>query len=225
MCGRYALNSTPQKLKQRFGAEPPPDLRPRYNVAPTQEVPIVRREGEDRRFALVRWGLVPSWAKDAKFGGYSTINARAETVANKPAYRSAFRHRRALIPADAYYEWQAEAHAKLKQPWAIALKDKEPMGFAGLWERWTSPEDEELESCCIIVTDANELTRSIHDRMPVILDPADWDEWLDPETKNLTGLQALLKPFPPEAMTAWPVGRQVNNPRHDAPDCLEPVAS
>jgi putative SOS response-associated peptidase YedK len=224
MCGRYALTTDPHKLARRFGAEPPPDLQPRYNIAPSQNIPIVRQEGEGRRFALARWGLVPSWAKEISFGGYSTINARAETVAGKPAYSSAFRHRRALIPASGYYEWQAQAEVKVKQPWFIALKDKEPMAFAGLWEHWTSPEGEALESCCIIVTDANTLTRPIHDRMPVILDPVNWGEWLDPEAKDHIALQALLKPYPAEAMTVWPVGTLVNNPRHDAPDCLERVA-
>ncbi len=225
MCGRFALYADPRQLARRFEAEPLPDLPPRYNVAPSQNIPILRREGEGRRFALARWGLLPSWAKDIHFGGYSTINARAETVAGKPAFRSAFRHRRAIIPASAYYEWRAIPQVKLKQPWAIALKDHEPMGFAGLWEHWQGPEGEVLESCCIIVTDANELTRPIHDRMPVILDPADWDTWLDPESPDTVALQSLLKPYPPEAMTVWPVSTKVNNPRYDAPDCLESPVS
>ncbi len=220
MCGRYALTTDPRKLARRFGAEPPPDLPPRYNVAPSQTIPIVRREAEGRRFALARWGLVPSWAKDLKLG-YSTINARAETVARKPAFRSAFRRRRCLIPADGFYEWQASTQTKLTQPWFIALKDQEPMAFAGLWEHWTDPAGEVLESCCIIVTEANALMRPIHDRMPVILDPVNWDAWLDPEAHDPASLQALLMPYPANAMTAWPVGTKVNNPRHDAPDCLE----
>jgi len=221
MCGRFALTSDPRKLARKFGAELPADLSPRYNVAPSQNIPILRQEGEGRRFALARWGLVPAWAKDRNFGGYSTINARAETVASKPAFRNAFRQRRALIPADGYYEWQAQAHAKLKQPWFIGRKDGEPMAFAGLWEHWTSPEGETLDSCCIIVTDANELTRPIHDRMPVILDQKHWEIWLDPANHDTSVLQALLQPYAAEAMTTWPVSTRVNNPRHDASDCLE----
>lgn len=222
MCGRFALYADRDILSRRFGAEAPEALRPRYNLAPTQTIPLVRVEDGRRRFALARWGLIPSWAK-AMDSGYSTINARAETVATKPTYRSAFKHRRCLVPADGYYEWQAQAQSKSKQPWFIALKDGQPMGFAGLWERWTSPEGEALESCCIIVTEGNDLMRPIHDRMPVILDPSCWDAWLDPEIKDPSFLQALLKSYPAEAMTARPVGRQVNNPRHDAPDCLEPA--
>jgi putative SOS response-associated peptidase YedK len=220
MCGRYALTTEPGKLAKRFGAEPPAGLRARYNVAPSQDIPILRREREGRRFALARWGLVPSWSKEAK-SGYRTINARAETVASKPAFRSAFRHRRCLIPASGFYEWQAQAHTQMKQPWFVALKNGEPMGFAGLWEHWKGAEGEELESCCILVTEANELMRPIHDRMPVILDPESWDAWLDPEVKDPSFLRALLTPVPAETMTTWPVGTAVNNPRHDAPDCLE----
>lgn len=223
MCGRYALYAEERKLRRRFGAEPPADLHPRYNVAPTQTVPILRREGEERRFAWARWGLVPFWAKTIDTG-YSTINARAETVADKPSYRSAFRHRRCLVPADGFYEWQAKAGTKVKQPWFIALKDREPMALAGLWERWTSPEGETLESFCIIVTVANDLMHPIHDRMPVILAPEQWDQWLDPAFPTPFSLLALLLPFPAEAMTAWPVGTLVNSPRHDRPECLEAAA-
>lgn len=134
MCGRFALYSDPFTLARRFEADAPPELSPRYNVAPSQNIPIVRDEGEKRRFALARWGLIPHWAKDIKIG-YSTINARAETVASKPAFRNAFRHRRCLIPADGFYEWQVIPGSKIKQPWFIVLVDREPMAFAGLWER------------------------------------------------------------------------------------------
>jgi len=220
MCGRFALYSDPFFLAQRFEAEAPPELHPRYNVAPTQNIPIVREERSKRHFALARWGLIPSWAKDTKIG-YHTINARAETVATKPAFRNAFRHRRCLIPADGFYEWQVVPGSKVKQPWFIVLGEREPMAFAGLWERWRSPEGEDLESCSIIVTDANELMRPIHDRMPVILAPEDWDAWLATEAKEAGGLQSLLKPYSAEGMEAWPVSTKVNSPKNDSVGCME----
>ncbi|MGZ8908051.1 MAG: SOS response-associated peptidase [Methylobacter sp.] len=220
MCGRFALYSDPFTLARRFEAEEPSDMRPRYNVAPSQNIPIVREEGEKRRFALARWGLIPHWAKDIKIG-YSMINARAETVAEKPAFRNAFKHRRCLIPADGYYEWQAIAGTKTKQPWFIVLRDREPMAFAGLWERWRSPEGEELESCSIIVTDANGIMRPIHERMPVILAADDWDAWLRSDGKDAVVLQSLLKPYPAEDMVVWPVSTKVNSPRNDSAECLE----
>ena len=220
MCGRYALHSDPETLRQRFGADPPADLFPRYNVAPTQSIPLLRQEEGHRRFRLARWGLIPHWAKERNTG-YSTINARAETVASKPAFRSAFRHRRCLIPADGFYEWQPRPGSKVKQPWFIALRDRAPMAFAGLWERWQSPDGESVESCSIIVTDTNALMQPIHDRMPVILAPADWDTWLDPDTKDTAALQALLQPYPAEAMEAWPVSTRVNHPGNDSRECLE----
>jgi putative SOS response-associated peptidase YedK len=220
MCGRFALYSDQFSLAQRFEAEALPELYPRYNVAPTQSIAIVREEGGKRRFALVRWGLIPHWAKDAKIG-YSTINARAETVASKPAFRNAFKYRRCLIPADGFYEWQVVPGSKVKQPWFIVLKDREPMTFGGLWERWRSPEGEDLESCSIIVTDANDLMRPIHDRMPVILSPGDWDAWLETEAKDAGGLQGLLKPYAAEEMTAWRVSAMVNSPKNDSVGCVE----
>jgi putative SOS response-associated peptidase YedK len=221
MCGRFALYSDLLTLARRFGADAPPELHPRYNVAPSQNIPIVREEDGKRRFALVRWGFVPSWAKEINTG-YSTINARAETVASKPMFRSAYRHRRCLIPADGFYEWQVIPDSKTKQPWFIVLRDREPMAFAGLWEVWHGPEGVTVESCSIIVTDANALMRPIHDRMPVILAPDDWGVWLEPDAKDAQALQNLLKPYPTEDMTAWPVSTKVNNPRHESVECLEP---
>lgn len=225
MCGRFALNRTPQQLARHFAADLPPDLPPRYNVAPSQNIPILRQAGQGRAFALVHWGLVPSWAKERSFGGYSTINARAETVATKPAFRAAFRQRRCLVPADGFYEWQELPNSKTKQPWYITLKNGDPLALAGLWEHWTSPEGEVLESCCIVVTDGNALMQPIHNRMPVILDPESWEAWLDPANHDQAKLQTLLQPYPADAMTAWPVSTRVNNPRHDAPDCVERQAS
>ena len=219
MCGRFALYSDPFTLAKRFEAEELPELRPRYNVAPSQYIPIVREEDEKRRFELARWGLVPHWAKDVKIG-YHMINARAETVAEKPAFRTAFKYRRCLIPADGFYEWQVKPDSKVKQPWFIVLRDREPRAFAELWEVWQSPEGEDLESCSIIVTDANELMRPIHDRMPVILAPEDWDTWLETEAKDAGGLQGLLKPYSAESMTAWPVSTKVNSPRNETAECI-----
>jgi putative SOS response-associated peptidase YedK len=206
MCGRYAQYRDAGQLAMYFDAEVPVELQPNYNVSPSQTVPIVRQETAGRRFALARWGLVPAWAKDLKLG-YSTFNARAETVASKPAFRSAFRYRRCLVPADGFYEWQALPESKRKQPWFIARQDRGPLAFAGLWERWTSPAGDILESCTIVVTDANALMRPIHERMPVILLPAHWDAWLAPDGQDPAALQALLQPYPADDLAAWPVAR------------------
>jgi putative SOS response-associated peptidase YedK len=168
----------------------------------------------------MRWGLIPSWADDPKIG-YKLINARAETVAGKPAFRNAFRQRHCLIPADGFYEWHA-AGTKAKQPWHIRRKDGRPFAFAGLWEHWNAPESPPVESCTIITTDANEVVRPIHDRMPVILDPADYAAWLDPRDPTIA--QELLRPCPAEVMTAFPVSSMVNNPKNEDPRCLEAVA-
>jgi putative SOS response-associated peptidase YedK len=222
MCGRFALYSDAVTLARRFEADALPKLRPRYNVAPTQDIPIVRDEDGIRRFALAHWGLIPSWAKDRDIG-YHTINARAETIADKPAFRSAFKHRRCLIPADGFYEWQALPGSKVKQPWFIALRDRQPMALAGLWETWRSPGGDEIKSCSIIVTEANELMRPIHERMPVILAPKDWEAWLKMAPRDVHFLQALLEPYPDEGMAAWKVSTTVNNPRHDSEECVDPV--
>ncbi|MGR9087316.1 MAG: SOS response-associated peptidase [Gammaproteobacteria bacterium] len=224
MCGRFALYSPLDTLARHFQTDTIPgmEITPRYNIAPSQNVAVIRDEGGTRRFALVHWGLIPSWAKEQKIG-YRMINARAETVAEKPAFRTAFKYRRCLVPADGYYEWQAIVGANTKQPWFIALKNRAPMAFAGLWEKWKTPDGGELESCTIIVTEANDFTRSIHDRMPVILEPKDWDSWLEPKTENDWILQSLLKPYPDDAMTAWPVSAKVNSPRNDLEECVEAV--
>ncbi len=180
MCGRFVLKITISAISQHFGTSERPNLRPRYNVAPTQTVPIVRRkhEGEGCELALVRWGLIPSWAKDAKIG-YKLINARAETVATAPSFRSAFKARRCLIPADGFYEWQKVGGGK--QPTLIQRKEGDLFAFAGLWEWWKGGDDGPVESCAIITTEPNAVTAPIHNRMPVILDPADYDRWLDIE--------------------------------------------
>jgi putative SOS response-associated peptidase YedK len=223
MCGRFALYSDPSILARRFDAAPPAGLSPRYNVAPIQSVSILREEQGRRHFSMVRWGLIPHWAK-AMDTGFSTINARAETVAEKPTFRDAFRRRRCLIPADGFYEWQPRPRVKIKRPWFVALRERAPMAFAGLWESWNHPEGGTVESCTIIVTDANELMHGIHERMPAILGPWDWDAWLDPEARDARRLLDLLRPYPHAEMMAWPVSLAVNDPKHDAEDCLESAA-
>ena len=223
MCGRYTVTSSLGDLRQLFLFEELPNLEPRYNVAPSQEAPVVRLEEDDKRhLRLLRWGLIPSWAKDRRIG-YKTINARAETVADKPAFRSAFRRRRCLVLADGFYEWQKRD--KGKQPYRIVLADRGAFAMAGLWESWTDPEaGERVESFTIVVTDANERLAAIHDRMPVILPPEAHALWLDAEAAR-DDLLALLRPYPGEAMAAYPVSALVNKPANDLPACIEPVES
>jgi putative SOS response-associated peptidase YedK len=199
-----------------------PELFPRYNVAPMQPVATAwLADGGRRSFAEWRWGLIPSWARDAKIA-HSLINARAETVAEKPAFRAAFRARRCLIPASGFYEWAATG-GKQKQPFHIRMKDGRPFAFAGLWERWQGGDGEPIETCAILTTGANELVRSVHERMPLILAPGDFAAWLDPRTPAID-LHDLLRPYPAEEMLAEPVGRYVNSPRNEGPQCLAPAA-
>ena len=222
MCGRFARKSTQQVLADWFGVEleDMPWFAPSFNVAPQSTQPVVRvsRNSGAREFSLMRWGLVPFWAKDAKFG-YSTINARAEEAPTKPAYREAFKKRRCLVPADAFYEWK-RFDAKTKQPYAIALKSGEPYAFAGLWESWRPKEGDPLETFTILTTDPNELMQSIHNRMPVILEPRDYNRWLDSANPQTPPVD-LLRPFPAEKMLAWPVTDRVGNVRNNDPELLE----
>ena len=222
MCGRFARKSTQQVLADWFGVEleDMPWFAPSFNVAPQSTQPVVRvsRNSGAREFSLMRWGLVPFWAKDAKFG-YSTINARAEEAPTKPAYREAFKKRRCLVPADAFYEWK-RFDAKTKQPYAIALKSGEPYALAGLWESWRPKEGDPLETFTILTTDPNELMQSIHNRMPVILEPRDYDRWLDSANPQTPPVD-LLRPFPAEKMLAWPVTDRVGNVRNNDPELLE----
>jgi putative SOS response-associated peptidase YedK len=225
MCGRYGLNTSPAKLRSRFNVPAVPELPfdgQLHNIAPSQQMPIVRQGNDGREMVLARWGLIPNWAKDAKIG-YSLINARADTVAEKPSFRSAFKRRRCLIPADGFYEWKATG-TKIKQPYFISLKDKEPFGFAGLWEQWDNPDDgKTVESFTIVTTEPNELTAPIHNRMPVILGTQDYSTWLDPEEVPDT-LKGLLRPFDAQLMDAYPVSTYVNSPRNQGEQCRERVA-
>jgi putative SOS response-associated peptidase YedK len=224
MCGRFARRSTQQVLADWFGVEleDMPWFAPSYNAAPQSVQPVVRlnRDSGDREFALLRWGLVPFWAKDARFG-YSTINARAEEAATKPAYREALKKRRCLVPADAFYEWQ-RLNAKTKQPYAIALRGGEPYAMAGLWERWQPREGAPLETFTILTTDPNELLEPIHNRMPVILASGDYPRWLDAGDPARPPVD-LLRPYPAEKMRLWPVSERVGNARNNDPQLLEQI--
>jgi len=199
-----------------------PWFAPSFNVAPQSVQPVVRlnRDSGDREFALLRWGLVPFWAKHAKFG-YSTINARAEEAASKPAFREALKKRRCLVPADAFYEWM-KPNAKLKIPYAIALTSGEPCALAGLWESWRPAEGPSIETFTILTTDPNEVTEPFHNRMPVILEPKDYDRWLEPGDPARPPVD-LLRPYTAARMRAWPVSARVGNVRNNDPTLLEPV--
>jgi putative SOS response-associated peptidase YedK len=222
MCGRYTLKTPVEQLSEMFQFPEIIPLKPRYNIAPSQAVAVVRRlpEDTDRKLAMLRWGLIPAWAKDpAK--ARQPINAKSETVAELPTFRTAFRKRRCLIPADGFYEWQQQGGRK--QPVYICMKDREPFAFAGLWERWVGEEDEFIESCTILTTEPNELLVPIHNRMPVILDPTQYDLWLDPDVQEVTRIKPLLHPYPPDQMKYYPVNLRVNNPRNEDRLCVEPL--
>ena len=224
MCGRYALIQPAPWLRELLGAEAGPVVRPRYNIAPGQRVPIIRLPASagEKALAFVRWGLVPPWAEDPSAGA-TLINARSETVAVKPAFRAAFHARRCLIPADGFYEWGSRGGAR--QPYFIHLQGNRPFCFAGLWVRWTAPDGGALESCAILTTQANGLLRPIHPRMPVILSRSHFAAWLAPAGKDLRPLRDLLKPYPRDEMAAREVGSRVNSPRNEGPGCLAAAPS
>lgn len=222
MCGRFTLRTSAQEVAKTFGLVDVLDFRLRYNVAPTQHVLTITLQDGKRQGQLRRWGLVPSWADDPKIG-YRMINARAETVADKPAFRSAFKRSRCLVVADGFYEWKKGADAKTKQPHYIRLKEHRPFAFAGLAERW-SRNGETVESCTLITTDPNELMAEIHDRMPAILPKDDYDLWLDPEFEGKEKLLSLLRPYPADDMKAYPISTLVNSPKNDVPACIEASA-
>lgn len=221
MCGRFTLTASPHALKEAFPLFELSDYQPRYNIAPSQQVAaILHRAGATRPECLrLRWGLVPHWADDPKVG-YRLINARAETVATKSAFRESFRQRRCLVLADGYYEWQKREDGK--QPYYICRRDHRPFAFVGLWDHWEKGE-QPIDSCTIITTDAGDFTRPIHDRVPVILDARDYDVWIDPSIKDTEQLQGLLAACPDDVLTAYPISTRVNNPRFDRPECTEPI--
>jgi putative SOS response-associated peptidase YedK len=221
MCGRFVRSSSAQTIAAMFGVEIG-DLPPSYNIAPSQSVAAVwQLPDPDPQLHWLRWGLIPTWAKDPKIG-YKLINARAETVAEKPSFRAAFRQRRCLIPADGFYEWQQVQGSRQKQPYFIGLQDKRPFAFAGLYERWESPNGETIATGTIVTTAANEAVAPIHDRMPVILAPQDYAQWLDPGFREIDRLQALLDPYPAAEMIIYPVSSLVNSPKNNSPACKCP---
>ena len=222
MCGRFSLGTSPARLAALFQLDEVPPWTPRYNIAPTHEVLVTVKEQPKatRQPRVHRWCLIPPWAEDPRIGS-RLINARAETVATKPAFRRAFRERRCLILADGFYEWQRQG--RRKQPYHIRLRDGHPFAFAGLWEHWEGPEGSGIASCTILTTVSNDLIGEIHNRMPVILAPEDYDLWLDPTLQEVDRLQPLLRPYPAEEMTAFPVSPRVNNPANDLSECVEPL--
>lgn len=228
MCGRFTLTADTQAIVQAFpGFALPENYTPRYNIAPTQHIAVIPNDGK-QRIALFRWGLVPAWAKDLKIGN-RMINARAETVAEKPSFRAAYRRRRCLILADGFYEWQKVPGQKHKTPHYIRLKSGRPFAFAGLWEAWRPPEeengkDERIYTCTIITTTPNELMAPLHDRMPVIIPPSAYERWLATEEQHPDQLGNLLQPYSADVMTHYPVSHMVNSPATDHPGCILPVA-
>ena len=218
MCGRYAITTAPEAMRRLFGYLEQPNFPPRYNVAPTQPIPVVRLEEGKKHFVLARWGLLPSWVKDTKTFTL-LINARGESVNDKPAFRSAMKYRRCLIPADGFYEWQR--HGAVKRPFFISRKDGAPFAFAGLWEHWTGPNGEEIESAAIVTTDASRSIAHIHDRMPVMLEPDMFDMWLDCKAVDAQTAAALIGPARDEALAAREVSTRVNRVANDTPDLLD----
>lgn len=221
MCGRFTLATSAEKVSARFDVPSFPELAPRYNIAPTQGVAVVRiaPTSHARELVRLRWGLIPAWA-DSPAIGVRMINARSETVASKPAFRSAFGKRRCLIPADGFFEWQKQGSKK--QPFLFRLRDGEPFAFAGLWDFWQDGA-QIIESCTILTTAANEMVQPFHDRMPVILPAGAYHAWLDP-LERPAGLQSLLGAYPAQEMLSFPVSMQVNSPRNDDPECVRSLA-
>jgi len=219
MCGRYAITSAPEAIRALFRYPEQSNFPPRYNVAPTQPIPIVRLHEGKRRFALMRWGLLPSWVKDPKTFAL-LVNARGESVIDKPAFRAAMKYRRCLIPADGFYEWKPVAGRK--QPYYVRLKSGAPMALAGLWETWTGPNGEELDTAAIVTTRANRLLAPIHDRMPVIVPPEAFDLWLNCSEVDAETAAALIAPAPEDALEAYEVSTAVNRTANDNAKLVEP---
>jgi putative SOS response-associated peptidase YedK len=222
MCGRYAITTPPEAMRRLFGYPQMPNFPPRYNVAPTQPIPIVRVVDGRREFALVRWGLLPSWVKDPTTFTL-LINARGETVNDKPAFRNAMKRRRCLIPADGFYEWKRDG--AVKRPYLIRRKDGEPFAFAGLWETWMGPNGEELDTAAIVTSDANRLLAPIHNRMPVILSPDAWEMWLDTANVDAKTAAALIAPAQNELLEACEIAPLVNRIANDGPEVQAPYTA
>ncbi len=222
MCGRFTLTVDPAQLKQHFQDFSFPDkYAPRYNIAPSQPVMAIPNDGRNAADFFL-WGLIPSWAKDASIGS-RMINARGETLAEKPSYRGVYKYKRCLIPADGFYEWKAQVGTKSKIPYFVHLKNGAPFAFAGLWDEWHAADGSPIRTCTIVTTAPNPLMAPIHDRMPVILQPQDYDEWLDPAPRMPDSLQHLVAAFPADQMEAYPVSALVNSPSNDRAECVEPA--
>jgi putative SOS response-associated peptidase YedK len=221
MCGRYTLTSAPEAIRALFRYAEQPNFPPRYNIAPSQPIGIVRLVEGERHFALVRWGLLPSWVKDPK-AFTLLINARGESAAEKPAFRAAMKRRRCLIPADGFYEWKATGERKV--PYYVRAKSGRPLAFAGLWETWMGPNGEELESATIVTTRANRTLSAIHDRMPVIVAPEAFDLWLNTAAVDAKTAAALIAPAPEGLLEAYAISTAVNRVANDNPKLLEPAA-
>ncbi|MBW6521846.1 MAG: SOS response-associated peptidase [Desulfoarculaceae bacterium] len=221
MCGRFVLTSTTEHIRQSFGVDDVPSIAPRYNIAPTQDVLVIRQNGGGSRYAgMLRWGLIPHWAKDPAIGN-KMINARSETAHEKPSFRNSIHYHRCLIPASGFIEWSQQNGSK--QPWYIHRKDGELLAFAGIWDSWQGAEGT-IDSCSILTTSANNLVAKIHDRMPVVLSVSEYDQWLDRQITEAKQLEALYAPFPADLLEAIPISTKINNPRFDSRDCLEPLS-
>ncbi|GAM10381.1 putative SOS response-associated peptidase yoqW [Geobacter sp. OR-1] len=221
MCGRFTSLLTPELLAVIYEIHAKIDLQPRYNIAPTQDILVVREDSAGVRYpSYVRWGLIPHWAKDKSIAS-KMINARSETVHEKPAFRQAIRSRRCIVPASGFFEWSATPTGKF--PHYITMRDESPFSFAGIWETWKASDGSDAETCTILTTSANPLMATIHDRMPVILHQGEFRLWLDPTVNDPRELQRLYQPYPAELMQEWQVSTAVNSPRHSDPNCIVPT--
>lgn len=225
MCGRFTLTATADEIIEHFSGVTIPrgadSQAPRYNIAPSQPIAVIPNTGENKLDYFV-WGLIPFWAKDPKIGS-RMINARSETLAEKPSFKAPLKYRRCLILTSGFFEWQKQPGSTSKIPHFIRLKSEKPFAFAGLWDRWNAPDGSEIYSATIITTQPNDFIKPIHNRMPVILSSSAYDAWLDPQEKSTMELDELFSPFPAEEMEAFPVSTFVNNPRNDSPVCIQPA--
>jgi putative SOS response-associated peptidase YedK len=220
MCGRFTLRTPKERIKREFQLREEPPVEASFNIAPTQSILAVRQGEEGREAVLLKWGLIPSWARDDSMIG-RLINARSETVAEKPAFREAFKRSRCIIPADGFYEWQREG--KAKQAYFFSMRDERLFGLAGLWDRWRDENGRVIESCAILTTQANEALRPVHDRMPVILHPETYNIWLERDEREIESLEHLMEPYPSSEMKAYAVSSQVNSPRNQGEDLIRRI--
>ncbi|MDK1028809.1 MAG: SOS response-associated peptidase [Anaerolineae bacterium] len=222
MCGRFTLTVDPAEMGAAFrNYNFPSQFVPRFNIAPSQPILAIPNDGNNKADFFI-WGLIPSWAKDPTIGN-RLINARGETLAEKPSFRGGYKYKRCLVLADGFYEWKKTPGTKAKVPHFIHMKTRKPFAFAGLWSEWHSPDGSQIRSCTIVTTQPNPIMAAIHDRMPVIIDPDDYQRWIDPAAQSPDSLQPLIKPYPADEMTAHPVSTLVNNPKNDRAECVVPA--